>query len=1179
MTTAPPLAPHLEGRAAAAAADAPVEAIGLRRMRGPGTTIALVLVFIAAVGEAMGAVVAGRLAAGATGTLVALLALCVVGGALLDAIGWAIWSTFAVRAEGRLRDDLLTATWSQPVQALSEQAAGEILDRIDGDTHELGSLVRVQLWSALRVVFIAVPMWIVGGVTWRPAFVLFPVVAVVVWLATRRLFAGIARRKVLEEAAWTDQTAHLEEAVAARDDLRTSLGAPFALRRSVELSARVFERLMHVLGAQSRLLLVGGGLLQGLLAAVAVTGVALVLDDRLSVSALVTLFLVTATFVAQFAELTEELPELQAGMGAVIRLRMLLDAEREPRGGTDLPDGGLDIRIDGPSFTFGGPFTLRVPHLEVPAGETLALVGRSGSGKSTLAALLSRAVEPPVGTVRLGGVDVCEVDPNRLRRAVGVVTQRTEIVAGTVAENVALFADLPRARIVAALDELGLTAWIGGLPQGIDTPLGAGGTVLSAGEEQLIAFARLLVRDVRLVILDEATARMDPTTERLVVQASARLLVGRTGVVIAHRLATTRRADRVAVLREGRIVQEGPRAVLAETDGPYRALLEHAGEDRFDDADAIDPASVESLALQAARRLDDSMDRPAEQAGDRTPSLARVVLRAAFTRPSRGVLGGVLFLLMVVTGAQGVLTAYAWGTVVQRLADGADLTELGPPLLGVVVALTLGVVTLPIAFYRYFGWWNEVLLRVRTSLLVAQTAQRRVAARAPGEIVARALDAERLVLYVDRWVDLLNGAIVVVLAAFLADSLLAGAVLAAVLIVAAVTAWFARPTMGAAATAAADARAVFGRVLVSALDASRTVKLSAASDAVRAHLRRVDTARVAAAIREQRVSIALYGILLVTVQLAVVATWLVHLAGGWDLATTLMLSLTVSGFTYFGLVTGWVISEAPGTRAWQRETSELAGGADLVRLPDGVDLWRGTAPAPQPAAAADPGTLELRDVSVVHGDGTVGVEQISATIRPGELVLLVGRVGSGKSSLLRALAGLLDHTGEIRWNGSVVDRPDQLRPERIAWVGQTPRVLSGTWTDNIVLDHPERDPVEAAAAAQLGPDLAAAGGLDSRVGQRGVRLSGGQVQRLALARALATGSRVILADDVSSALDATTELELWSDLRKRGVTVIGATSKRAALALADRVIVLDRGRVADTGRWRDLDDRWGHLAG
>jgi ATP-binding cassette, subfamily B, bacterial len=267
-------------------------------------------------------------------------------------------------------------------------------------------------------------------------------------------------------------------------------------------------------------------------------------------------------------------------------------------------------------------------------------------------------------------------------------------------------------------------------------------------------------------------------------------------------------------------------------------------------------------------------------------------------------------------------------------------------------------------------------------------------------------------------------------------------------------------------------------------------------------------------------------------------------------------------------------------RAWLHATSRLAGGGDLMHLPEGVHLVDGIAPDPaqQPY---DPLTeLRLTGLTAVHDDGTIGVSDVDLELVPGELVLLLGQVGSGKSSLLGALAGLVSSTGEIRWNGRVLaDHQADLRPGRVAHVAQVPRVLSGTFRGSIALDHPGREVTSAVRAARLERDVTDAGGPDALVGHRGVRLSGGQVQRLALARALACDAALVLADDVSSALDATTEVELWSALRERGVTVIGATSKSAALSQADRVVVLVEGRVADTGPWSRLAARWGHLAG
>lgn len=1194
-TTAPTPVDTTADRGPRAPVD-PARRLDHRRLRGPVAGAALLALTIASVGAALGTVVAGDLAEQPTAAGLWLLAACLVGAALVDTVGQVAWAGVVDRAEGRLRGDLLSAALHQPLGTLTEQAVGEVLDRVDDDTHAVGTLVRRQVWGMGRTVVGCVPLWIVGGLTWWPAWLLFPLLGAVTVLVVRPSLGEIARRKVVEERAWTDNAAALEEAVAARDDLRTSRGQAFAVRRLAEASALVHTMLDRVLAVETRMTARTGTLLHALLAGVAVAGVVLAGAGDLSVARLVTLFLVTATFVGQFDQLARHLPDVQEGIGAIVRIRELLDTEPEPVGGRAVPEGPLDLELRDLSFSYAeGTFALRGVRLRVPAGQTVALVGRTGSGKSTLASLLSRAVEPEPGSVLLGGVDVRDVDLQALRSAVGVVTQRTEILAGTLAENIALFADVPRADVEGAVRELRLTDWVAGLPDGLDTVLGPGGTSLSAGEEQLVAFARLLVRDVQVVVLDEATARMDPLTEARVVAASERLLGGRTGVLVAHRLGTVERADQVVVLDHGRVVQQGDRAALAAADGPFRALLAasrvdgHEGaldgeveRDGAGDGDAapggapdgeVTPDGAPHGALGGRRRTGPAPVLAEPGSG---PRLARSIARALVVRPRWGLLGGLLFLLSSLFAAQGAVTGYLWGHTVEGLRAGEPTTGL---VVALVVALLLVAPCNSLAFRLYPKWWIELLLRVRMSVLVGQTRQHRLRRTPPGEVVARALDADRFVLYADRWVDLVNGLVLVAVTAVLSWSLLAGGVLLAVLVVSAVCALAGRGIAGRSATRSAAARAGFGRSLVSALDAARTVKLAARTPQVHAHLRRVDAGRVEAAVFEHRVQAVLDGVPIIMVQVGAVVAWGALLAGVWDLASTLLVAGAVAGFNWFGVVAGAVVTEAPGTRAWQQATGAFAGGTELVAEAPGVDLHAGVAPLPAPDPRDRLESLELRGLGAVHDDGTIGVAGVDLTVARGELVLLLGRVGAGKSSLLSALAGLMEHTGRIRWNGTdVADAEAFLRPGRVAHVAQVPRVLSGTFADNVRLDHdrPVDGPLDA---ARMTADVADAGGPDALVGHRGVRLSGGQVQRLALARALATEAELLLADDVSSALDASTEIELWTALRERGTTVVGATSKRAALARADRVVVLEDGAVAAVGPWRELAPRWGHLAG
>ena len=1140
----------------------------LGRLRGAATWWAVGLAAVAAVGQTAGTVAAGRLAESPTAALVWLLALAVVGGALLDTGARIVWWAVVDRAEGRLRGDLLEAALQQPLSVLSEQAVGEVLDRVDDDTHELGNLLRRIGWDVVRTLLRAGPMWVVAGLTWWPSWLLFPLAGVGTFLVVRPLTADVAARKLAEEIAWTEQAAAMEEGVAARDDVRSSLGQAYVIRRCAELSAEVHRRVAATTRTSSRIARRAGLLLHGLLALTAVSGVLLVLGGSLTTAELVTLFLVTTMFIGNLDQISRHMPELQAGLGALTRVRMMLRAAPEPVGGLPLPEGPLDLAFRDLTFAYDeSTFALTGIDLHLPAGRTLALVGRTGSGKSTLASLVSRAVEPPVGTVLIGGVDVRELDLQALRRDVGVVTQRTDILAGSLLENITLFADVPRTEVEQAVTELGIDDWVAGLPQGLDTRLGPGGTTLSAGEEQLVAFARLLVRDVRLVVLDEATARMDLVTEARVVRASERLLHGRTGIVIAHRLATTTRADVVAVLSGGRLVQSGPRAALAAQPGAFRDLLAAAG----------DPGEAEpeggARDVGSVRRAGEA--RAVQEVGA-GPGLARHTWAMLRMHPEWGIFGGLLFLLGSLVGSFGAATGFVWGRVVEQLVAG------GRPVVETVL-LALSLLAAPMllawAFRIYPQWWIAVLLRVRLAVLRGQTMQHRLPRTPPGEVVGRALDADRFARYADRWVDLGNGLAVVLLTAVAAWSPLAGAVLLAVMVLSATASLAGSPAAGRSAAAASTARARFGRSLVSALESARTVKLAAATPYVHRHLQQVDGGRVDAAVKEHRVQAVLDGLPIVLVQCGVVVGWLIFLRGGWDLSTVLLVTTAVSGFDWFGRVAGAVITEAPGTRAWAAAASRYAGGVDLTELPPGVDLVHGRAPLPDAPPYERLDTLELAGLTAVHDDGTLGVEDVQLTVRRGELVLLLGRIGSGKSSLLASLAGLVDHTGSLRWNGREVDDPQVfLRPGQVAYVAQVPRVLSGSFAGNLRLDH-DREHARAVEDARLAQDIGEAGGIEAIVGHRGVRLSGGQVQRLALARALATSAELVLADDVSSALDARTEVELWEALRARGTTVLGSTSKRAALRAADRVVVLDAGRIVAVGLWSELSATWGHLAG
>jgi len=227
----------------------------------------------------------------------------------------------------------------------------------------------------------------------------------------------------------------------------------------------------------------------------------------------------------------------------------------------------------------GDPPVLHGVELELGAGRTLGVVGRTGSGKTTLARLALRLYDPTEGSVLLGGVDLRDAGREELRRRVRMVTQEVHLFSASLRENVTLFDDLADdAAVEQALATVGLRRWRLALPDGLDTRLGAGGVGLSAGEAQLVALARVFLADPAVVVLDEASSRLDPATEEAVRAATARLLMGRTAIVIAHRLSTLVGVDEIAVVEAGRIVEHGPRAALVRDDASRFAGLLTAAE-------------------------------------------------------------------------------------------------------------------------------------------------------------------------------------------------------------------------------------------------------------------------------------------------------------------------------------------------------------------------------------------------------------------------------------------------------------------------------------------------------------------------------------------------------------------------------------------------------------------------
>jgi ABC-type multidrug transport system fused ATPase/permease subunit len=1153
------------------------------------------LVVLGASGQAAAAALAGKVLVQRSGVAFAVLAVALLAAVVSDLAVGLIAAGLTADWAADVRRRLCRVAFGQDLPTLETTPVGELLDRIDGDVYQVASEMRGPGVRIAQSVAAAALSIVTALVVWWPAAVGMLVLATVLTVGLSGPARRIGPARMGEEEAWSDLAAVMEEAIHGQDDVRTSLARPYVLRLYAQRASRVLSLGRRVWWMSAQVTTSASMVTRTGIAAVVVAGVWALTTDRVSGAQLTAVWLLALAFGGTVEHITRMVPELQYALGAWGRVQLLRDARQEPSGGATPVDG--DITVRGLTFRYpvsqaggGQGAALRDINLTFARGRSYALIGRTGSGKSTLAKVLTRAVDVPRGTVFLGDTDLLDLDVEALRRWVAVVPQRTEILAGTLAENIALFDPELLEPAERAVRELGLSSWVADLPDGMNTRLGDGGYVLSAGQEQLVAFARILVRDPRVVILDEATARMDPVTEARVQHATERLLRDRIGIVIAHRLSSVRRCDEVVVLADGEVVEAGPlhesrrfAGLLATSQAvPSGGAAGHAVA-VLEVAEPSEATRPKPVVVETALAVPPKADPPPLPEPPPARTL-REILRLVTNDPRYGLAALALFSVTAVFGLDGSVLPWLWADLV----DGAG--GMAWPAAGIIAALLL---TAPLPYYtaRWFPeWWVRQMLRISLRLVHGQTGPRRVSAHTPAEVVAQGGDTERVVILADNMVDQFGCLVILVAMTLVSGTVVPALFFLGTMVVSGAAATLFGPRLAAAARRTVAARAAFATALVSSLSAARTVKLAGATRPVLAHLARLDAARSERQRREIAVQVWSRSTPSVASGLLPVGAWALLLAGQLSPGATLVAVSTLGAARWFAWTTASLVSQLPSARVWTRRTVAMTGvGAYSAAVP-GVDLSAGTAPAP-PAAPRHPlHRLELSGFTAVHEDGTVGVRGIDLTVERGQLVLVVGPVGSGKSSLLRALAGIVHHTGALRWNGQLVTEPELfLRPNQIGYVGQLPRVLSGTVGDNIQLGH-QVDAASAVSTAQLDHDLAAAtgshagaaggnSGLGLLIGHKGTRLSGGQLQRLALARALAPRTELLIADDVSSALDVTTELELWRALRAHGVTVVGSTSKRAALAQADKVLVLLAGTAVAQGTWAELADEWGHLAG
>jgi ATP-binding cassette, subfamily B, bacterial len=463
--------------------------------------------------------------------------------------------------------------------------SGRVISRLTSDLDAISELLDVGLdtlvTSALSIVSIGVILLLLDGplsLVTLAAFV--PLIVLSRWYQLRSTAAYRRTRETIAlvivhftESLGGIKAVHAFRREPRNDEIFAQLNDDYrsATLRAFQLVTVYWPGIRVIGNITTAVVLLYGGLR--------------VVSGSMQVGVLVAFLLYVRRFFEPMAEISQFYDSFQGAAASLEKLSGVLEEEPSvtmPDEPAPEPDGGWRGEVRFQDVRFGyreGMDVLPNLDLEIPAGQTVAMVGRTGAGKTTIARLLARFYDPSAGRVVVDGVPLDDLAEQQLRRVVAMVTQENFLFSGTVADNIAFGRpDASREEIEAAARAIGADAFIEALPDAYDTDLGKRGSRLSAGQRQLVAFARAFLADPAVLILDEATSSLDVPTERAVQRALRTVLADRTALIIAHRLSTVEIADRVLVLEAGRVTEDGPPEELLRADGQY-ARLHRAWQD------------------------------------------------------------------------------------------------------------------------------------------------------------------------------------------------------------------------------------------------------------------------------------------------------------------------------------------------------------------------------------------------------------------------------------------------------------------------------------------------------------------------------------------------------------------------------------------------------------------------